>query len=89
VTFTRVFTGNSVPGIAHRRRKMAEVECEVDYIEIPNEHCGTQDGVSVTCGECGHVEESFGTGDRSVNRCLANMRKNCPQEQKNFYKADV
>lgn len=60
-----------------------EIECEVEDATV--EGC---DGVVVTCGECGHAEESRGTGGGSVRRCLALLRENCPEGAKAFYVPD-
>ena len=32
-----------------------------------------------------HSTESYGTGDKSVKRCLALMRDECPMGENNFY----
>jgi ribosomal protein S27E len=62
------------------------VECEVRAIEIPNERTGQlQPGVEVTCGECGHSEQSFGESSASVRRCLALLREHCPEGTENYY----
>jgi hypothetical protein len=41
--------------------------------------------VKVTCGECGHVEMSFGTSDKSIRRCLVLLKENCPLGKRNYY----
>jgi len=64
-----------------------EIECEVDYIELEGDY-GPVDSVCVTCSRCGHSTESFGTGEASVNRCLALLREECPEGENNFYVAD-
>jgi hypothetical protein len=56
---------------------------EVDDIEDEDGDVG--DGVRATCGECDHQTESYGTGPRSVSRCLALMREECPNGGRNFY----
>jgi hypothetical protein len=66
----------------------SKVECEVEGVEV--EFNGRDiDGVEVTCTQCGHTEQSGGTSDRSVKRCLALMRENCPQSEENFYVVDT
>lgn len=64
---------------------MAEVLCEVAYVELENDNGIEVDGVEATCMACGHTTESFGDSDRSVKRCLALMREECPEGENNFY----
>jgi len=61
------------------------VECEVEYLEIENESGRLVDGVKVICARCGREEESFGTGDGSIRRCMALLREFCPKNEENFY----
>ena len=67
---------------------MARVKCEVSQREITNESGREIEGVAVTCGRCEHEEESFGTGEGSIKRCLALLRENCPRDEHNFYVVD-
>lgn len=63
------------------------IECEVKAAEV--EFNGRLiDGVEVTCTDCGHVETAGGTSDKSVKRCLAQMRDNCPEGKDNYYVSD-
>ena len=64
-----------------------KVECEVSATEVEIDD-RTLDGVEVECGRCGHIEEAAGTTERSVKRCLAMLRENCPNGESNFYVAD-
>jgi len=66
---------------------MARIECEVNYEEIEDEDGRKGDGVIVTCGECGMSQQSFGTSERSVRRCLVLLRENCSMAETNFYVA--
>jgi len=62
------------------------VKCVVDYTYAENESGNEQECVVVECGECGHTEQSWGHGDKSVRRCLVLMGKNCPEDaDDNFY----
>ena len=61
------------------------VECEVEYVELENDHGGFQEGVKVTCSRCFHEEESYGTSDRSIRRCFVLMKENCPNGESNYY----
>ncbi len=62
------------------------VECEVAEVDIDNEDTGqVQEGVLLTCSRCDHMEESFGTSEKSVRRCLVLMRENCEFNEENFY----
>jgi hypothetical protein len=64
---------------------MSQVRCEVEEVELEND-CGKMvEGVRVTCGRCGHTTESFGTGPASTRRCLALLREECPEGERNFY----
>lgn len=63
---------------------MARVECVVEYTEILHKGVSVP-GVVVTCGACGHAVESFGEGERSVKRCLALLREECPENEDNYY----
>lgn len=67
---------------------MAKVECEVEETDLDNGRGGTTPGVKVTCGECGHCEQSFGTERKSVLRCIMLLKENCPEGKSNFYVAD-
>jgi len=66
---------------------MPQVECEVDFDDIENEQGRMVPGCTVTCGQCGETEESFGQGGGSVRRCLVLLRENCPTQENNFYVA--
>lgn len=64
-------------------RVEAEIEeamLQGDYREI--------EGVRARCSKCGHEVESFGTGEGSIKRCLALLREECPERERNFYVAD-
>lgn len=43
------------------------------------------EGVRVRCSRCGHETESFGTGPNSVARCRVLLRKECPNNEENYY----
>ena len=38
---------------------------------------------------CQHTTESFGTGEKSVKRCLVLMRQECPEGEENFYVGEL
>jgi len=61
------------------------VEVEIEECSMENERGVMVDGVIATCTRCHHETESFGTTERSVKRCLALMREQCPEEEENFY----
>lgn len=67
---------------------MAEVECEVEETEEENDNGRMQACVKVTCGDCGHAETSFGTGEKSIRRCLVLLKENCPEGKRNYYTAE-
>ena len=62
-----------------------KVLCDVEEVELENEDGFPMDGVKVTCRRCDEEEESYGTSDRSVRRCLVLLRENCPMGESNFY----
>lgn len=74
--------------VESRGKKPSRIDCEVNYDTMENDEGITVDGVFVTCSRCGHVVESYGTGEKSVKRCLALMREECPRGEKNYYNAD-
>lgn len=59
-----------------------EVECEIQELVLED---GMMDGVMAECGNCGHQTTSNGTGEASIRRCLALMREECPEGERNFY----
>jgi hypothetical protein len=61
------------------------VNAEVRFLPLKNDNGRAQAGVEVTCTQCGHIERAFGEGPRSVKRCLAMLRENCPEDETNFY----
>ena len=65
-----------------------KVTCKIDTAELENEDGYPVDGVVAVCTRCGHSTESFGTSDASVRRCLALMREECPNGERNFYVAE-
>lgn len=64
------------------------IACELEYTTLENDDGRYIESVELTCSECGHKTTSFGVGDRSVKRCLALMREECPEGQRNFYEAE-
>lgn len=67
---------------------MARVKVAVTETYLTGDHGGPVDGIYAECRKCLHVEESYGTGDGSVKRCLVLMRENCPRGLNNFYVKD-
>lgn len=65
-----------------------KVPCDVSYADLENDSGHTVEGVIVTCSRCAHQEESFGTSEASVRRCLVMLRENCPRGERNFYVAE-
>jgi len=64
------------------------IDCEVDYVDLIGKHGRPVPGVKVTCPECGHSTESFGTKAASVRRCLVMLREECPEGENNYYVAE-
>jgi hypothetical protein len=63
------------------------VPCEVNETELEGDDGRMIDSVEVICSRCGHFTESFGTGPASIRRCLALLREECPNKERNFYEA--
>jgi len=68
---------------------MAKVECAVTFDQAKNDQGRMQDCTKVTCGNCGHTTQSWGTGPGSVKRCLMLLKEECPEGESNFYVGDV
>lgn len=64
---------------------MANVNCTVEEFDAEGSSKKPVRSVRATCSMCGHVTESFGTGPKSVARCLVLLRNECPQNQTNYY----
>lgn len=62
-----------------------QVKCEIEEVDLENEHGTVVEGLRATCDRCLHETESFGTGPASQKRCLALMREECPKGERNFY----
>ena len=62
----------------------ARVPCTVEEVELDGDY-GPVEGVEVACTRCGHVTESFGTGDASIRRCFALLGEECPKGERNYY----
>jgi hypothetical protein len=60
--------------------QIERIDLDGDYAPVPS--------VQATCTRCGHRTQSYGTSGRSVRRCLATLREECPQGEKNYYVAD-
>jgi hypothetical protein len=61
-----------------------KVHCTVDEITLDGDY-GEVPSVCATCSRCDHCEETFGTSEASVARCLVMLRENCPNAEHNFY----
>jgi hypothetical protein len=61
------------------------VEAEIDYDEVENENGHLVDVTTAACSRCDHTTESYGSSERSVRRCLALLREECPEGENNFY----
>lgn len=64
------------------------VSCEIEETELEGDY-GMVASIHASCSRCGHETESFGTSERSIQRCLALMREECPAGESNFYVADA
>jgi hypothetical protein len=60
------------------------VACDIDHVELDGDYA-TVEGVRATCSRCQHEAESYRTSDASVRRCLALLREECPNGERNYY----
>ena len=60
------------------------VETTTTEIELDGDY-GQVESVEVTCGRCGHSEQSYGTDESSVRRCAILLRENCARGENNYY----
>lgn len=65
------------------------VLCETKEVQIENDKGHKIRGVMLECTRCGHTTKSFGITYKSIKRCLALMREECPEDERNFYEADT
>ena len=66
---------------------MAKIECEIDIIMLDDDEGRPIRSVRATCTACGHTAVSFGEGPRSIKRCFALLREECPMGESNWYVA--
>lgn len=64
------------------------VEVAIEEVVLQSEEGRDVDGVVARCSRCDHETESFGMSKKSVKRCLALLREECPNDENNFYVAD-
>lgn len=69
-------------------REHHAIHCSVEQCELENDNGHMVASIEATCPKCGHITQSFGTGERSVKRCLVLMREECPLGEQNYYVAD-
>jgi hypothetical protein len=63
-----------------KEEKRAELHAKLNALEAS--------AFRASCSRCGHETESFGSSERSIERCLALMREECPAGEMNFYVAE-
>lgn len=63
---------------------MARVTTTTSYVDVEGDY-GEVEGIEVTCDKCGHLVQSGGTHEGSLNRCAYLLRENCPLHENNFY----
>ncbi len=66
-----------------------KVECEITPTELDGDDGRQIDSVRARCTHCDHETEAYGTSDRSIRRCLVQMREECPRGENNFYVAET
>jgi hypothetical protein len=62
-----------------------KIKCEISEEVRDNDEGHEQECVVATCSRCDHQEESWGTSESSIRRCLVLLRENCPRDERNFY----
>jgi hypothetical protein len=67
---------------------MAKITCTIDETILENGNGQEIPSIVATCSRCGHTTESYGTSERSVNRCLVLMNEECPNGENNFYEEE-
>lgn len=67
------------------RGKARLQHCSLEEIELEGDNGQLIPSVAVTCLQCGHCVESFGTSEASITRCLVVMRNECPELENYFY----
>lgn len=72
------------PKAAEPQSDERPVYAELSYITLAGDR-GEVPSVCATCSRCEHATESYGTGEKSVARCMILLREECPLEQHNFY----
>ncbi len=60
-----------------KRARTKVIRCASERADLDNDRGGVTQGIRVTCGECGHSVESFGTSERSEKRCLVLLKQEC------------
>lgn len=69
------------------------VNTNIEYIDLDGDEDDRYgnpiviESVRLTCTRCKHAVESFGTSERSIKRCAALLREDCPRAERNFYSA--
>jgi ribA/ribD-fused uncharacterized protein len=67
-----------------------EIECDVRYVRLwSNMAQDDIPGVHATCSVCGAETEAFGTDERSITRCMAEMRETCAHATRDDYYVPV
>ena len=64
------------------------VKAEIDDIELIARDGYAIDSTRATCTRCGNEEDSYGTSQGSVARCLMMLRESCPGGRRHFYEVE-
>lgn len=64
------------------------IKCEIEDVTLVNADGRSVEGTCATCMRCGNSEESYGTKEGSVQRCLMLLRKSCPGGARHYYVVD-
>lgn len=61
------------------------VKCAIEETDLDGDNLEPVAGLLAECSRCGTTAEAYGTGIASARRCLAQLRENCPNGERNYY----
>jgi len=73
-----------IVAVSHVEPARQQIDCHITRCELGGDR-RLVEGTAAECFWCGHVTESFGTSQASIDRCLSLMREECPEELDKWY----
>jgi hypothetical protein len=67
---------------------MATVRVTVEETEVENDSGRMIPGLKLTCSQCNHSVEVYGTHAQSARRGAMMLREECPEGGENYYKVE-